>query len=454
MSFIDDIFTLMRKGRDMTQDIERLSSMNPKSVASRARESTCVFACIGPDSISTPLMAATTKSMDLVYASFVQTVVASNPLIDITLDRGPLDYMKRLHQNLKIESAVDEKELQKVIDRVADLKFTLESVEKIPVSEDLLTENSGRMYNGDYKVFMDPSGEFGMVVHEASLTGVGLADYKKSMSSPLSHYDTEPFVYTEADKYTSADIAGAIIGGANSTAKSNEIKNQLEIAKNSQAPKILDRDVKRMNDMQPYAISVRLMAVNDKKEFVQYIDFIIGIKTNLHIVKPHEIVSYFGAVLQNRNPVLNFVKWTTGEISFVKDFLLHLDEIKTDVTYKSRGISPWLPKLRRMKNQKIKLSLTGPTKLIPNSTIVISSFEVDDIKRLYGFNVRDIFFAKKVMSELFLMAFIIIDEGSETIDILYEDAGYFETYTLDTLERQVDLSSNKLGKEIGRMISQ
>ena len=91
--------------------------------------------------------------------------------------------------------------------------------------------------------------------------------------------------------------------------------------------------------------------------------------------------------------------------------------------------------------------------MVPNATIVITSFEVEDIRNEYGFDVRDIYFAKKLMKELFLLGFIIIDEGTETIDILYDGSDSFETYTLETLEREVSLNSNKLGREIGRMIS-
>jgi len=117
-------------------------------------------------------------------------------------------------------------------------------------------------------------------------------------------------------------------------------------------------------------------------------------------------------------------------------------------------MSPFLPTLKRLKEKKVNLSSSGINKLVPNATLVVSSFEVEDIKSEFGFDIRDTYFAKKIIKELFLLAFIIVDEGSETIDILYEGSDSFETYTLETLEREVSLSSNKLGKEIGRMISQ
>ena len=52
-----------------------------------------------------------------------------------------------------------------------------------------------------------------------------------------------------------------------------------------------------------------------------------------------------------------------------------------------------------------------------------------------------------------LMTFIILDEGSQTMDILYQDSSSFETYALETIQREVSLNSNRLANEIGRMIS-
>ena len=57
------------------------------------------------------------------------------------------------------------------------------------------------------------------------------------------------------------------------------------------------------------------------------------------------------------------------------------------------------------------------------------------------------------MSSLFLMNFVILDEGSGTIDVLYDGETTFQTYALETLEREVSMNSNKLGKELTRMIS-
>ena len=57
------------------------------------------------------------------------------------------------------------------------------------------------------------------------------------------------------------------------------------------------------------------------------------------------------------------------------------------------------------------------------------------------------------MNALFLMTFCVIDEGSGIISILYDGGADYETYSIDVLERDATMQSNKLGKEIGRLIS-
>jgi hypothetical protein len=57
------------------------------------------------------------------------------------------------------------------------------------------------------------------------------------------------------------------------------------------------------------------------------------------------------------------------------------------------------------------------------------------------------------MNSLFLMNFAIVDDGTRTVDILYDGENTFQTYALETLERELMNSSNRIGKELTRMIS-
>ena len=258
----------------------------------------------------------------------------------------------------------------------------------------------------------------------------------------------------EADEPNAYDLANAVVQGQIAKGERDRMDRQMNQTSKSQAPKLVDRDIKKSNDLLPYGIQVRLIAVNDKKEFVQFVDFIVGVKTILHPVTSNDMVDNIARALQNKSLMFKLLKWTTGEISLVKDIILNLQDIKTDAMSRTNKKSPFFNTLKRLKNKRVGLrNLTVPHALIPNATIVITSYEADLLENNYGIDVRNEAVATKLIKNLFLMSFIIMDEGTGTISVLYDADKSFQTYSLETLERDNAMNSNKLGREIGRMIA-
>ena len=457
MSITDEIFSLLRKGREMTADIDELRSLNTRSITKGANEATFQFPIITTDNISVPMASAITRNMERVYASFTQSWLSMNPMIDVTIDRTPLDYLKKFHQNIKLEGAIEEDLLSENSERQRGFMSFMESTfPELEVPEDALESVIEGAYNGDYKLFLDRTGSYGIAFKESVCSKYLSENNKELLKEHLSQFDLKPFqptTFTEAKSTTKTDIVSAMVDGANQKAKNDEAIRNANLTGNLKTPQLLDRDVKKSNDIQPFALQIRLMAVNDKKEFIQYLDFVLGIKAVLHLLKSDEIVTNLSYVLQNKSFMFKLLKWTTGEISLFKDLLFNIDEIKFDVNNRTKGHSPWFSTLKRLKAKKVTFGTFGVHKLVPNSTLVVSSYEVELVKKNTGVDLRDVSAVKKIMDKLFLIAFIIVDDGTETVDIIYDYASSYQTYALETLEREISLSSNKLGKEIGRMIS-
>ena len=137
----------------------------------------------------------------------------------------------------------------------------------------------------------------------------------------------------------------------------------------------------------------------------------------------------------------------------IKDIILNLDEIKND-SVRQAGKSPFFGTLQRLKNKKVGMTnFTVPHAIIPNATVVISSYEADILQSKYGIDIRRDAIVRLLMNNLFLMAFVIMDEGTGTVSVFYDGDQTYRTYAIETLERDNAMNSNKLGKEIGRMIS-
>lgn len=437
MGMIDDITRLMRKGPEIASQIDSIK-FNTKSIARGANDATFQFPVLISNTIPIDMASTIARTMEKTYVGFTQQWLSLNPTIDITLDRNILQYLKKFHHNVTVESVMNE----------------------LMVKDNEVTTYMEKVEDDEYVLFTNKNQTFGVLFNRADrATMTMLESHKDSLREFLSDFDLSKIpnvgtVVTEAEEFTSADLVSAVIN--NKLREHEDMKNDRSIKNTNmmKAPQLTDREVKKANDIMPYALQVRLMAVNDKKEFIQFMDFVLGVKTILHPIESDDVIENIQRVMQNRSPLFKFLRWTTGEISLFKNLILNLDDVKTDVISKASGRSPWFSKLKRLKERKIGVhDFTVPHSLIPNTTLVITSYEADYLRNNYAIDITNAKNARRLVDAMFLMAFIIVDEGTGTVDILYDGSSAYQTYSLETLEREVSLNSNKLGREIGRMIS-
>lgn len=434
MGMIEDITNLMRKGPALASQLDSVK-MNTKSVIRGAKDATFQFPCLISDTIPIDLANTLVATLDRRYADFTQTWISLHPFMDMSLDPTPMSYLKRLHQNMSIESVNEFEDNGEILDSM--MKET---------------------YNGEKLLYMNKNKTFGVLFSSPDrVSREMLESHKEYLNEYMSQFDLKPIMEAddeEIEQTTAYDLANSIINGKINKLNDEQRNTKLMQSRNAEAPKLLDRDVKKTNDMTPFGIQVRLIAKNEKNEFVQYIDFIVGVKAILHPVKSDDMINNIQRALQNKSVFFKFLRWTSGEISLIKNIILNIDDIKFDAVNRANNKSPWFSSLKRLKRRKVGVhDLTVPHALIPNATIVISSYEADYLENNMGINIRDPKLARKVLQQLFLVSFIIVDEGTGTINILDDGDSEFQTYALETLERQNSLTSNKLGREIGRMIS-
>ena len=437
MGMVDDISTILRLGINRANDVMQygpnisgpLKSVvpNTKSIVRGAKDATFQFPCLISDTVPIDLANTLARTLDRVYADLTQTWISMHPIMDMSLDPTPMSYLKRLHQNIR-----------------------LESVEESSDNGELYEKSITEAYSGEALLYMSKDKNYGILITGHGSSKEMLESHKNYLDEYMSEYDLSPFTEADTDGTNAYDLANSIMDAKLRQVKRDERITTMTQTSKREAPKLLDRDVKKSNDLTPYGIQVRLIAKNEKNEFFQYIDFVIGVKAILHPIKSDEIINNIQRTLQNKSVIFKFLRWTTGEISLIKNIILNLDEIKMDASNKNR----WFPTLRRLKNRKFGLhDITVPHAVIPNATMVISSYEADYLLNNLGIDVHNTNVAKKILSNLFLIAFVIIDESRETVSILYDGDSDFQVYALETLERENSLSSNKLGREIGRMIS-
>lgn len=432
MGFINDILNVMRKGPEVATQLNSVK-LNTKTITRGAKDSTFQFPCLIADSVPLDMANTMSRTLDKVYASFTQTWLSMNSVVDITINPTPLDYLRKMHQNLKLEGSLND----------------------LMVDPDDVESYMEKVQDGKYKLYMSKDNSYGVVFNISNKTNRAILEsHKELLKEHLSDIDIKPLeAFYEADDASSVDIVDRFVTAQSSKASIQKQRDIASISNNVQAPKLVDRDIKKTNDMVPLGVQVRLIAVNDKKEFVQYMDFIVGVKTIMHIIQTDDMVDNLKRGIENKSLLFKFLRWTTGEISLIKDIILNLDEIKND-SVRQAGKSPFFGTLQRLKNKKVGMTnFTVPHAIIPNATVVISSYEADILQSKYGIDIRRDAIVRLLMNNLFLMAFVIMDEGTGTVSVFYDGDQTYQTYAIETLERDNAMNSNKLGKEIGRMIS-
>lgn len=433
LSIVDEIRKAIKYGSQTVAGASKeASKYTRKSIARGANDATIQFPCLVSRSCPIDMANSCMRLLDRTYAEFVKIYFSMNNTIDISVDPTPAHYLRKYHQNLSLES------------KDSPIKDDTE----VYVSED---KNVCVTYEPTLK------GYFGIKEENA-----------RQLKPVLSQYDLKPFpgMALEAPYRGDDDLVRLPKNTqetllANALAKSQKedeasIRNRMStaasIGKNVNAPKLTDSDAQKANDMMPYGVEIRLMAINGDQEFVNYMTFIVGVKAVLHPIDSDDMTTNIIRTLTNSSNVFNFVRWTTGEISFFKDFLFNVKNIRDDVRGRSNSGNPYFSALRRAKNAGVSISNLGVHKMIPNATVIITDSECEYLKSR-GYDLSNPKIAKILINKLFLMTFVILDEASRTISILYDGSDDFQVYSIESLEKDVAMSSSKLSKEIGRMIS-
>lgn len=196
-----------------------------------------------------------------------------------------------------------------------------------------------------------------------------------------------------------------------------------------------DNDAKKANEMVPTMMHVKTYFRNELGD-MESVDYMIGVKTIVHTIKTESIEQNLVRGVTRGNAIFNFIRWTTGETEFFKDFLFAIDNIKHDVKSKFNDAKWWTVLSRRRKTSRTLNMLNFKNQLLPNSTIVVTMDEVQKIRNDHSVDLMDNHTVRKLMDQYFLLAFVIADTASEMAFFMFDGEGDFQQYSYVSLERE------------------
>lgn len=202
---------------------------------------------------------------------------------------------------------------------------------------------------------------------------------------------------------------------------------------------LLDTDVKKVNELVP-SMLVANYAINTAKDNTITSSAIVGIKARLIALDSFQILDKLALKNKDKSGLVKFIRSTTGEIKFMKDFVLAIDKAKIDAINKSKRGSAnpmWRVLERRAAVNNLRKALGQKNDASPITTLVVTQEEVDYLKKMSDMELDNVNTANYIMNAFNLMGICIVDETMETAKFLFDgEFNQFDTYAFTSLQKE------------------
>ena len=428
MGILNDISEVVKSVSTLVRTNSSAMKKNNDSLAKKAKEGILQFPAICSNSLDADTLSMASKALERNYATFAQIVYTMNCVAQVDEIKGVGDFINKFHTNIGNTGTIDVLNLA--------LKEALEDYSQ--------TELDGMVLET-----ILCKGSTNTIIHENS---INLKEYMSGFNLDVLN-----------DLFIPADIRKEIIeeniAYNKNHRKYGDILLEAEDEKNPNLnrivipSKVLDNnELRKANELVPTTLTLRINFMDKNGNLAGERTFNIGVKVTLHPASSEEIINNLCSARDTG--FFKFIRWTTGELSLVKDVLLNLNEIKLDVVNKTAGKSGWFSTFKRLKAKSTILSKfsKGAQGFHPLGTIIISMDEAEIIKNKSGLDLTRVSDVKKVMDKFMLLGFVILDPATQTAMFIFDDSPDFEMQPFSGLKREGNGSNTDL-KELLKVMN-
>ena len=209
---------------------------------------------------------------------------------------------------------------------------------------------------------------------------------------------------------------------------------------------VLNNEYKKANELQPTMMVINFM--RHSEEAGDTINTaVIGIKCKIYAVTSADICNRISGKIQDKSVLTNFVRATTNEIAFFRDFLFAVDQAKFDAKSYGRQASSnkmWKVLERRSLKSKFRRSLKMYNDSTAITTLVLSENDADYLKTTGSIDIMNISNARKILDAYNFMCLCVANQSTEVASILYDTGDdTYEMIPFSGLEREASDNSYK-----------
>lgn len=408
---ISDIINIWDSMKDFAKDkdkyIRKYGKRNDMSTSSMTRLNSSLvltFPILCSKGISVETASMISKAVERFCASMMQRLFSAFQLQDKSDVENLKDFISRFHTNIDGRTFG--------FDDILDISYKLS--EAADIKSATIAENAAAPY------IMEDMRNINFV-----------------MPSDISESSLNSFTVS-MDVVSEGAASGAIKMNADAKKAASEyFKNQ-----------VLDSDYKKANELQPTNIVVNFKVINDNGEATTFENAVVGIKAKLYPIPSEDVVSHITSKNQDRNWLNKFIRATTREISFIKDFCLAIDKAKIDAlslsSRKSASDKMWKVLERRANVSRLKRSLQQANNANAITTLCVSQDEVEFMRKHDNVDLEKVSTVIGLFESYNLMCICIVDENLEVAKFIFdEEDPMWETISFTHLEREASDNTYK-----------
>ena len=231
-----------------------------------------------------------------------------------------------------------------------------------------------------------------------------------------------------------------IVCEAETDKKSLDRAKTIEVGYKLHDMTVLNAEYKKANELMPTMMVVNFIQKGENGSASFTTTAVIGVKCKVYPVSSTDIYNRLTSKVADRNVLNSFIRATTNEIAFFRDFLFAIDKAKTDaMSYGKNATSNKLWKVleRRSTKSKFRRALKMTNDATAITTLVLTANDAEILKKEYNFDIENVSVCRKLLDAFNFMCIVIANESTDVASFLYDTGDdNFEKLTFSNLERE------------------
>lgn len=332
------------------------------------------------------------KALEAKYANLVKMLLTAMAITNAT---DAIDYVKNIHSNMQFNDGID--------------------------VDDYLTINNKLAKEAGAMTMFTPGVK---AVYE---------NYKHSLKHSLPLTNT---IITEADS------------------KRNENKSGKSKDDKPGSVTLMSQDkIDKANQQMPLMMKVNFISKATGRPITT--SAYLGIKCKLFDVAGLDIVQRIVSKNSSAISLFNFIRATSQEIGFWRDFVFALSKAKVDAISNARNGSSskmWKALEQRATKSKLNQFFRQKNDATAITSLLVTTDEVEELKKNNDIDLSRSNVARKIMSDYNLLCIGIVDETTESVALIFDTGDdEYELVRFKSLKKDKDMDAKQIVNLLTKM---